>query len=273
MSECNHDCSSCKEDCQERSLEEKLHPQSSVKHVIGIVSGKGGVGKSLVTALLAVGMLDKGKRVAILDADITGPSIPKMFSVSGSLSGDDNGAYPKLSRKGIQIVSSNLLLPDETQPIIWRGPIIANLVKQFWGEIIWKDVDYMFIDMPPGTGDVPLTVFQSIKVDGIIVVTSPQELVSLIVQKAVKMAEMMKIPVIGIVENMSYVLCPDCNKKLYVFGQNKTNKVAEQNNIPLLASIPIDQNLATFCDKGDIEACKLDYLTNAVEKIIKQFKD
>lgn len=269
MKECTHDCSTCGDkDCGERSLHEKPHPQAKIKKVIGIVSGKGGVGKSLVTSLLAAKAAKLGKKTAILDADITGPSIPRAFGIKGGVSGDDTGIMPRITQSGIKIISSNLLLPDETDPVVWRGPIIANMVKQFWTEVNWGEVDYMFVDMPPGTGDVPLTVFQSIKVDGIIVVTSPQELVSMIVEKAVKMANMMKIKVIGIVENMSYVICPDCGKKINIFGEGKTEEVAKKFGVEVLAKLPFDANIASAVDKGELEKLDVNYLDKAIDKIL-----
>lgn len=255
---CNRDCSNCSDECSEResnkeSFLETPHELSNIKKVIGIVSGKGGVGKSLVTSLLAVTMNRMGHKVAILDADITGPSIPKAFGLKDKLVGSELGVYPLRSKTGIEIVSVNLILENETDPLVWRGPMIANSVKQFWTDIIWGDIDYMFIDMPPGTGDVPLTVFQSIPVDGIIIVTSPQELVSMIVSKAVKMAEMMQVPVIGLVENMSYFTCPDNGKNYRLFGESHIGEIAEKHNLKLLAEIPVDPQMAAACDEGLIE--------------------
>jgi Mrp family chromosome partitioning ATPase len=226
---------------------------SNIKKVIGIVSGKGGVGKSLVTSLMAVTMNRRGFHSAILDADITGPSIPKAFGLKKKAVGNEMGLFPVKSNSGIDVMSINLLLNNETDPVVWRGPIIAGTVKQFWSDVIWNDVDYMFVDMPPGTGDVPLTVFQSLPVDGIIIVTSPQELVSMIVGKAVKMAEMMNIPILGLVENMSYFKCPDCNKEYPIFGESHIDEIAKQHNIKLTAKLPIDPKLADACDKGMIE--------------------
>lgn len=259
MSEnCNQCCDSCNEDCADRKEEmrdfrEKPNELSSVKKVIGVVSGKGGVGKSLVTSMLAVTMNRMGHHSAILDADVTGPSIPKAFGIKEKAQGGDFGLFPVKSKTGIDIMSVNLLLENDTDPVVWRGPIIANTVKQFWTDVIWSDVDYLFIDMPPGTGDVPLTVFQSIPVDGIIVVTSPQELVSMIVSKAVKMAEMMKVPVIGLVENMSYFKCPDNEKEYKVFGESHIDKIAEEHKLKVLAKLPIDSRIAAACDRGLIE--------------------
>ena len=273
MSDCTHDCGSCSKDCSSRITFEKQNPLSNVKKVIGIVSGKGGVGKSLVTSLLAVGKAREGKNVAILDADITGPSIPRAFGIRGTVEGDANGIYPRQSNMGIKIVSSNLLLDDETDPVIWRGPVIAGMVKQFWTDVVWDDVDFMFVDMPPGTGDVPLTVFQSLPVDGIVVVASPQELVSMIVAKAVNMAEMMKVPMLGIVENMSYIVCPDCGKKISVFGESHVDEVAAKHGLPVLAKCPIDPQLAACSDAGMIEAYPGQYLegaADACEKLLKK---
>lgn len=259
MSEsCNQNCSSCSEDCAERKeqitdFSEKLNEMSSVKKVIGVVSGKGGVGKSLVTSMLAVIMNRMGYHSAILDADVTGPSIPKAFGIKEKAKGSEFGLFPVKSKTGIDIMSVNLLLENDTDPVVWRGPIIAGTVKQFWTDVIWKDVDFMFIDMPPGTGDVPLTVFQSIAVDGIIVVTSPQELVSMIVSKAVKMAEMMNIPIIGLVENMSYFTCPDNGKDYHIFGNSHIEEIADNYNLKVLEKLPIDPKISVACDKGMIE--------------------
>ncbi len=275
MSEnCTHDCSSCGENCSSRTQEqtsflEPLNPASSVKKVIGVVSGKGGVGKSLVTSLMAVKMNSKGCRTAILDADITGPSIPKGFGVTGGIGlTDDKLMVPAVSSTGIQIMSANLLLDNEDDPVIWRGPVIAGAVKQFWNETLWKDIDYMFVDMPPGTGDVPLTVFQSLPVDGIIIVTSPQELVSMIVGKAVIMAKKMDIPILGIVENMSYLECPDCGKKIAVFGESHIEEVAAEYGLDILARIPIDPKTAQMVDQGSIEFVQENWLDKAAEKLL-----
>ena len=256
--ECTHDCSSCGADCGSRSEgagihKEKLGEGSSVKKVIGVVSGKGGVGKSLVTALSAVAASRNGYKTAILDADITGPSIPKMFGIHEKASATELGIIPGASDGGIQVMSLNLLTDNETDPVIWRGPVIGGAVSQFWTDVAWGDVDVMFIDMPPGTGDVPLTVFQSLPVDGIIVVTSPQELVSMIVEKAVKMAAMMNIPILGIVENMSYMNCPHCGEKIRVFGESKAQAVAEANGTKVLAQLPIDPQFAELSDEGRID--------------------
>jgi ATPases involved in chromosome partitioning len=239
------------------------HPQSKVKKVIGIVSGKGGVGKSLVTGLLACIMQSNGYQTGILDADVTGPSVPKMFGISEKARGNEEGLYPVESLSGVQVMSVNLLLPNETDPVVWRGPVIANAVQQFWTEVIWKDIDFLFVDMPPGTGDVPLTVFQSLPVDGIIVVTSPQELVSMIVGKAVKMAEMMKIPVLGIVENMSYYTCPDCGKQIDIFGKSHLKEITTQYALPILGRIPLDPSIAERVDAGRIQDITENWLESA----------
>lgn len=265
MSEnCDQNCAECSLNCAQRKntrtdFLEKPHKLSKIKKVIGIVSGKGGVGKSLVTAMLATAMNRRGHHSAVLDADVTGPSIPKVFGITDKARGNESGLYPVKSRKGIDIMSINLLLENDTDPIIWRGPIIANVVKQFWTDVIWRDVDFMFIDMPPGTGDVPLTVFQSIAVDGIIIVTSPQELVSMIVSKAVNMAEMMNIPIIGLVENMSYFKCPDNGKEYKIFGDSHIEEITQRHDIKLLAKLPIDPKIAEACDKGDIESLDGDW--------------
>ncbi len=278
MSEaCSHDCSSCSESCASREHNpadflEKPHAMSHIKKVVGVVSGKGGVGKSLVTSLLAVAMRRRGYRSAILDADITGPSIPKAFGLQEKAYGTEDGLLPVRTKEGIDVMSINLLLENDTDPVVWRGPVIAGTVKQFWTEVIWDDVDFMFVDMPPGTGDVPLTVFQSIPLDGIIIVASPQELVSMIVEKAVNMAQMMNIPILGLVENMSYLKCPDCGKEIRIFGDSHIDEVAMQHHLPLLARIPIDPTLAEACDKGAIENFNGDYLDAAaqtVEQLIK----
>ncbi len=270
MSSCNGNCSSCGSDCSDRKAESllaKLNPKASVKKVIAVVSGKGGVGKSTVTSMLAVAMARKGKRVAVLDADITGPSAPTAFGVSECQGANEDGLYPALSRGGIQVMSINLLLDNSTDPVVWRGPVIAGAVKQFWTDVIWEDVDYMFVDMPPGTGDVPLTVFQSLPVDGIIIVTSPQDLVSMIVSKAVKMANMMHIPVLGFVENYSYLQCPDCGKKIEVFGKSKLDTVAASFDLPVLARLPIDPKVAQAYDSGLMETVDTDLLTSAVAAV------
>ena len=271
MSECSGSCSSCGSDCAERrepqSFIEKLGEGSSVKKVIGIVSGKGGVGKSLVTGLLAADFNKKGKHTAVLDADITGPSIPKIFGLNGRCEGTETGLIPKESKNGVQIMSINLLLENPSDPVIWRGPVIAGVVKQFWNEVIWKDVDYMFVDMPPGTGDVPLTVFQSIPLDGIIIVASPQDLVSMIVSKAASMAKLMNIPILGIVENMSYIECPDCGKKIYMYGQSHVKETADEFGLEVLGSLPVDPDIAAKCDSGNIEDIEDRWLGRAVEVV------
>ena len=256
MSECTHDCSSCGEACASReqeSFRKELHEGASVKNVIAVVSGKGGVGKSLVTSLLASEMQRRGHNAAILDADITGPSIPKSFGITGHCFGTDEYLIPVTTHTGLQIMSINLILQDEREPVVWRGPVIAGAVTQFWTDVMWQNVDYMFVDMPPGTGDVPLTVFQSLPVDGIVIVTSPQDLVGMIVAKAVKMAEMMNIPVIGIVENMSYFKCPDCGKEHAIFGESKVAAAAAEYGIAHYARLPIDPAIATMVDAGEVE--------------------
>ena len=270
MSECTHDCSTCSSKCSDRKPEsfiEKPNELSNIGKVIGIVSGKGGVGKTLVSSLLAVSMQRHNKNVGILDADITGPSIPKAFGIKEKATGTELGIMPAKSKMGIDIMSINLMLENDTDPVVWRGPVIAGVVKQFWTDVIWKDTDYLFVDMPPGTGDVPLTVFQTIPVNGIVIVTSPQELVSMIVEKAVKMARLMNIPIIGIIENMSYLECPDCGKKIEVFGKSNIDKVAMEYGIPVLARIPICPDLASSCDKGVIELFEGDWLEAAVNQI------
>ena len=267
MAECTHDCGSCGEDCSHRDMHKAPHELSKIKKVIGVVSGKGGVGKSLTTAMLAVTAQRNGFRAAILDADITGPSIPKMFGITDKAMGTEMGILPAISKTGIEIMSMNLLLEEETDPVIWRGPIIAGTVLQFWTDVIWNDVDYMFVDMPPGTGDVPLSIYQSIPLDGIIVVTTPQELVSMIVKKAVVMAEKMNIPVLGLVENMSYVQCPDCGKKIEIFGQSRAEETAKQFGAKGFARIPFDNSLTTCADRGLIELFEGDYASDLFEKI------
>ena len=275
MSECSHDCSSCSENCSDRTAESliaKPHELSNIKKVIGIVSGKGGVGKSLVTCMSAVLMNRRGFSTAVLDADITGPSVPKAFGLKEKATGDENAIYPVITKKGIKVMSLNLLIPDDTDPVIWRGPIIAGTAKQFWTDVVWNDVDYMFVDMPPGTGDVPLTVFQSIPLDGIIVVTSPQELVSMIVGKAVKMAEMMNVPIIGLVENMSYALCPDCGKHINVFGESHIEETANKFDLKVLAKLPIDPEVAKLVDNGLLELMETnaaDPIADAIEEYCK----
>ena len=272
MSEaCTHDCSNCHADCSSRAPQhEPPHAKSHIKKVIGVVSGKGGVGKSMTSAMMAVSMRRKGYKVGVLDADITGPSIPKLFGVHGPAMGTEDGINPVESHTGIKIMSINLLLEDEEAPVVWRGPVIAGAVKQFWQEVIWDDVDFLFVDMPPGTGDVPLTVFQTLPVDGVIIVASPQDLVSMVVQKAVKMAQMMHIPIVGLVENMSYVQCPDCGKKLYIFGEGKTEEAAKEYGLPLLAKMPIDPQLAKLTDDGAIEQFQGHWLDGVVDAILKK---
>lgn len=270
--ECTHDCSTCGESCSERKtnkedLLEQPHMMSNIDKVIGIVSGKGGVGKSLITSMLAVLLNRKGYKTAVLDADVTGPSIPKIFGLKEKAEGDALGLYPVKTKMGTEVMSVNLLLEDETAPVVWRGPVIAGTVKQFWTDVIWADVDFMFVDMPPGTGDVPLTVFQSIPLDGIIVVASPQELVSMIVEKAVNMADMMKIPVLGVIENMSYVKCPDCGKEIRVFGDSHIDEIAKKHNVPVLGRVPLDVKIAAACDAGLIELFEGDWLDAAAGKI------
>ena len=272
---CTHNCSTCSAGCdskEKQSLKEQPHALSSVKHIIAVVSGKGGVGKSLVTSMLAVNMQRLGYKCAILDADVTGPSIPKAFGLKAGVDGDENGMIPPTTTSGIDIMSVNLMLDDETKPVVWRGPVIAGVVKQFWTDTIWHDIDYMFIDCPPGTGDVPLTVFQSIPIDGIVVVSSPQELVSMIVAKAANMAEMMDVPVYGLVENMSYVKCPDCGKEIKVFGESHIDEIAEKFGYDLLARIPMDPKLSALVDRGMIELMENDYMDHATQKLIEKLK-
>ena len=272
MSEnCTHNCETCSQNCSDRkaeSLLEKPNTKSSIKNTIAIVSGKGGVGKSMVTSLLTVAMCNKNYNTGILDADITGPSIPKAFGLKSQIMGTEDGIIPAKTAKGIDVMSLNLMLQEETDPVVWRGPVIAGTVKQFWTDVIWEDVDYLFIDMPPGTGDVPLTVFQSIPVKGIIVVTSPQELVSMIVEKAVKMANMMNIPVLGIVENMSYFTCPNCNEKHYIYGESHIEEIAEKFGIDAIGKLPINPALAALCDLGSIETAD----TTGLETIVKKLE-
>ena len=270
MSSCNGNCSSCGSDCSDRKAESllaTLNPKSTVKKVIAVVSGKGGVGKSTVTSMLAVAMAREGKRVGILDADITGPSAPTAFGVTECQGADDDGLYPALTRSGIQVMSINLLLDNPADPVVWRGPVIAGAVKQFWTDVIWEDVDYLFVDMPPGTGDVPLTVFQSLPVNGIVIVTSPQDLVSMIVSKAVKMADMMHVPVLGFVENYSYLQCPDFGKKINVFGKSHLDAIAQEHGLPILARLPIDPKVAEAYDIGQMETVNTDALAEAIEAV------
>ncbi len=267
MSECTHDCSTCSAECGERQGESMLAPAnalSSVKKVIGVVSGKGGVGKSLIAGLLASALAREGKHTAILDADVTGPSIPRIFGLHDRVMGAEGGMLPARSKGGVDVMSINLLLEHDTDPVVWRGPIIAGVIRQFWSEVIWKDVDYMFVDMPPGTGDVALTVFQSLPVDGVIIVTSPQELVSMIVAKAVNMAEMMHIPVLGVVENLSYYECPDCHSRHSLFGVSNLDNIAAGYGVKAVARMPLDPKLPKLCDAGQIE----EYRTDALAPII-----
>ena len=260
MSECSHDCGSCGENCAQRDMHKAPHELSKIKKVIGVVSGKGGVGKSLTTAMLAVLAERNVFRAAILDADITGPSIPKMFGITEKATGTELGILPAMSKKGIEIMSMNLLLEEDTDPVIWRGPVIAGAVLQFWTDVIWNDVDYMFVDMPPGTGDVPLSIYQSIPLDGIVIVTTPQDLVSMIVLKAAHMAEKMNIPILGVVENMSYVQCPDCGKKIEIFGESKAAAMAAQIGCKNVARVPFDGALTKCADNGLIELFEGEYL-------------
>lgn len=271
---CTHDCGSCKSDCASRKqspadLLEKPNEMSSIKKVIGVVSGKGGVGKSLVTSMMSVLLNRRGYHTAVLDADITGPSIPKAFGIKQKAVGSELGLLPVKSKTGIDVMSINLLLEDENAPVVWRGPIISGTVKQFWTDVIWSDVDYMFVDMPPGTGDVPLTVFQSIPLDGIIIVTSPQELVSMIVSKAVNMAQMMNVPILGIVENMSYVECPDCGKHISVFGDSHVDEIAQRYGLKVLDRLPIDPSIARACDTGTVELFEGNWLNNTADIVEK----
>ena len=270
MSECTHNCSTCGESCGERtspqSFLKKPHADAHIGKVFGVVSGKGGVGKSMVTSQLAVSLRRKGYRVGILDADITGPSIPKAFGMHEKAVGTENALLPCVSSTGIEVMSINLLLDDETDPVIWRGPVIGGVVTQFWTDVLW-DVDYLLVDMPPGTGDVTLSVFQSIPLSGIVVVASPQELVGMVVEKAVKMAEMMEVPILGLVENMSYVTCPDCGKKIHLFGEGKTAQAAARHNLPLLAEMPIDPALASLTDEGNIESFQGTWLDGVADRL------
>lgn len=272
MSECTHDCSSCGESCSSRKepqdLREKPHPLSKISKVIAVVSGKGGVGKSMVTSMLAAQSNRNGKSTAIFDADITGPSIPQVFGLSGQAYGDENGIIPVKTGKGISVMSLNLLIEHTTDPVIWRGPVIAGVVKQFWTDVIWGEVDYMFVDMPPGTGDVPLTVFQSIPVDGIVVVTSPQDLVSMIVEKAVNMAKAMNIPILGIVENMSFFKCDGCGKEHRIFGESHIAEAAERFGISSVCSLPINPAIASMADKGQGDDMKEEGIEKFLEEIM-----
>ena len=271
-SNCTHDCSTCGADCSSRKSEPVCTPLgdgASVKKVIGVVSGKGGVGTSLVTSLLATAMRRRDYNVGILDADVTGPSIPRSFGLTPGIESTGTLMLPKKTVTGIDVISVNLLLEKETDPVVWRGPVISGVVNQFWGEVFWNDVDYMFVDMPPGTGDVPLTVFQSIPVDGVIVVTTPQELVSMIVEKAVNMASLMNVPILGMIENMSFVTCPDCGRKIEVFGSSHAEDVASKLGVPLLARLPMDLTVASLCDRGVIELYENEYIDKAALEIEK----
>lgn len=271
MSEnCTHDCSSCSSNCSSRTKESFLkspHAEASIKKAIAVVSGKGGVGKSLTTSLLASFAHKQGKSVGIMDADITGPSVPRMFGVSERATGGETGINTVLTPSGMQMMSMNLLLDSETTPVLWRGAIISGTVLQFWTDVIWKDVDLLFIDMPPGTGDVPLTVFQSIPLDGIVVVASPQELVEMVVEKAVKMARLMNIPILGVVENMSYVECPDCGRRINIFGESHVDEIAARYGLPVLAKLPLDPALASVCDKGVVELFEGDWMDSAADAV------
>ena len=269
---CSGNCSSCGESCADRKQESLLaeaNPHSNIKHVVAVVSGKGGVGKSTVTSLMAMSMKKLGYSVGILDADITGPSIPQAFGLHEPAEGNDDGIFPKETKEGIKVMSINLLLPSETDPVIWRGPVLAGAVKQFWTDVCWGDVDYLFVDLPPGTGDIPLTVFQSLPVSGVVIVTSPQALVSMIVEKAVGMAKMMSVPVYGFVENYSYLACPDCGKKIEVFGKSRLDELALQYSLPVLARLPIDPQTAALCDEGRMEQADLSQIMSAAEWIAK----
>lgn len=268
---CSHDCSSCGESCSSRkeSLKKKPHELSTVKKVIAVVSGKGGVGKSMTSAMLAVSAQRRGYNAALMDADITGPSIPKMFGIHDRAMGSDKGILPVDSKYGVQVMSMNVLLEHEDEPVVWRGSLISGTVLQFWTDVIWEAVDIMFIDMPPGTGDVPLTIFQSLPLDGIIIVTTPQDLVGMIVQKAVNMAKMMNIPILGIVENMSYITCPDCGRKINIFGDSKADALALEFGIPAVAKVPVDSELTNLADSGKIEEIENNYLQDFFDKIDK----
>ncbi|MBR5967880.1 MAG: Mrp/NBP35 family ATP-binding protein [Lachnospiraceae bacterium] len=274
MSECTHDCSTCGENCSSRTEQQSfaapMNEASCVKKVIGVVSGKGGVGKSFITSYLSVMMQRKGYQAAILDADLTGPSIPKSFGIHQQAFGSEMGIMPAVTKTGIKLISVNMMLENEDAPVLWRGPLIAGVVKQFWSEVFWDEVDYMFVDMPPGTGDVPLTVFQSLPLDGIIVVTSPQELVSVIVAKAVNMAKAMNIPILGLVENYSYVKCPNCDEKIYVFGESHVAETAEKYDLKLLGSVPLDPEIAKHVDAGDVELLVMPELDPVCDEIIKE---
>ena len=276
--ECTHDCSTCSANCssreggaQKQSLVEEQNKMSNVKRVIAVMSGKGGVGKSMVTDLLAVTMQRRGYKVAVLDADITGPSAPKAFGVKGQIEGSEFGMFPKQTKTGIKLMSINLLLDEEDKPVVWRGPVIAGVIKQFWTDVVWDEVDYMFVDMPPGTGDVPLTVFQSLPIDGAVIVTTPQELVSMIVKKSANMAKLMNIDIAGIVENMGYVVCPDCGKRINVFGESKAQKTADELGFEVIGQLPVDTELASLTDRGVIELFENDYLEHAADVLENKY--
>ncbi|MBR0413517.1 MAG: Mrp/NBP35 family ATP-binding protein [Clostridia bacterium] len=277
MSECTHDCSSCSENCASRQDPKDLimeqNENSNIKHVVAVVSGKGGVGKSLVTSLLAVAAHNKGKSVAILDADITGPSIPKAFGVNDRIMQSEFGILPATTKTGIELMSTNLLLENEDDPVVWRGPVISGVIGQFWSDVVWGDIDYMFVDMPPGTGDVPLTVFQSLPIAGIVVVTTPQDLVTLIVKKAYKMAKLMNVPILGIVENMSYFTCDECGKKHYLYGESKLEEVAKDLGVDVLAQLPIKPVNAKMVDAGTVELADTDDIEAAVDAIMEKLDD
>jgi len=276
---CTHDCSTCGENCPSRNggsirdLIEPAHEMSEVGKVIAVASGKGGVGKSMVTSLLAVAMSRLGYRVGILDSDVTGPSIPRAFGIKERAKSDAAGIYPAETANGVSVMSANMLLEEETAPIIWRGPMIAGIVKQFWTDVIWNDVDFLFVDMPPGTGDVPITVFQSIPVDGVVVVASPQELVGMVVEKALNMTNAMEVNIVGLVENMSYAVCPDCGKEIKIFGESHIERIGEEYGLPVLAKMPIDPQLAHLADVGAIELADTSYLDEAAKKIVEFCKD
>ena len=276
MSECTHDCSTCSMNCPSKNggiPKDEANKGSNVKHIVAVMSGKGGVGKSLVTSMLAVHLSRKGYKVGILDADITGPSIPKAFGVYADVEGDENGAMlPPVTKTGIKVMSVNLMLEDETRPVVWRGSLIAGTVRQFWTDTAWGDLDFLLVDCPPGTGDVPLTVFQTLPLDGIVIVSSPQDLVSMIVSKAANMAAMMNIPVLGLVENLSYVKCPDCGKEIKVFGDSHIEEIAEKFGYELLARIPMDPKLSALVDRGMIELMENDYMDNAAQKLIEKLQ-
>ena len=267
MSECTHNCSTCSSDCSSRDMRAPANAKSSIKRVIAVVNGKGGVGKSTVTASLAIAMARRGHKVAVLDADITGPSMPTAFGIHERALATEDGIQPAVTASGIKLMSLNLLTANETDPVIWRGPVIAGVVTQFWSDVEWGEVDYMFVDMPPGTGDVPLTVFQSLPVDGIVVVTSPQDLVSMIVTKAVHMAQMMSVPLLGLVENYSYFQCPDCGKQHAIFGESHLEQEAMKLGLPLLAKLPIDPNLAAAFDAGKLEELDTNYLEGVAAQL------